>query len=127
MSNKKNAKTMKASQITYKITDTNSGMFAEVNLPEGTFNLSISFKRGMNNRRETVITGNYPTEKYMISYDGGLVILEKGGDYEIGQELDHKAFGKGIVEKVSDKSITINFAKVGQKTMMKSIIKNFLN
>ena len=117
---------MKNSEITYKITDKNSGMFAEVNLPEGTFNLKISFKRGMNNRRESVITGNYPTEKYMISYDGSLIILEKGGEFTVGQKLEHKAFGKGIVEKVTENSITVNFTKAGQKTMMKSIIKNFL-
>lgn len=71
-------------EITYKITDSNTGTFAQVYLPEGTFNLRLTYHTGLNNRREWSVNGAYPKEKYMISYEGGdLIILKKGGEYEL--------------------------------------------
>ena len=113
--------------VTYEISDTNKGMFAKVNLPEGTFNLTLSYKTGMNNRRIWIVNGNYPKDKWLISYEkGSLIILEKGGNFEVGQILIHKAFGKGIVTNINGSMVTIKFDKVGEKIMMKSILKNFL-
>ena len=119
---------MTTSEITYKIEDTNRGMFATVNLPEGTFNLLLTSFTGLNNRREWKINGHYPTEKYSITYEGGgrLFILVKGGSYEVGQAVNHKAFGNGVIETVNNGSVTINFEKVGMKSMMTSILANFL-
>lgn len=111
----------------YKITDTNKGILAVVTLPEGIFNLTLTYKTGQNNRREWLISGKYPTEKYSILYDGNtLSILEKGGSYEIGQKVEHKAFGFGIITEMSSNCLVINFKNVGTKSLMLSIAKNFL-
>ena len=119
---------METSKFTYKISDTNSGVFAEVNLPEGTFNLRLTSYRGLNNRREWKVNGHFPTEKYSITYEGGgrLFILAKGGSYEVGQIINHKAFGTGTIEAVNSGSVTINFETVGTKSFMTSILANFL-
>jgi len=115
------------SKITYKITDTNYGTKAIVNLPEGTFNLTLTYRNGMNKRREWTVSGSYPEAKYSISYDGGnLFILEKGGEFTVGQKLIHKAFGKGVVTNVNGNMVAVDFGKKGQKVMMKNILKNFL-
>ena len=114
-------------EVTYKISDTNRGTFLTVNLPEGTFNLTLTYKKGMNNQRVWTVNGNYPAAKWSISYEGGKVfILAKGGEYEEGQKVTHKAFGKGVVTYVSENMVTINFDKVGEKVLGKSILKNFL-
>ena len=114
-------------EITYKISDTKYGTKAIVTLPEGTFNLTLTYRKGMNNRREWVVNGNYPEAKYLISYDGGsLFILKKGGEFTIGQKLTHKALGKGVVTNVNGNIVAVDFGKKGQKVMMKSILKNFL-
>lgn len=114
-------------EITYKISDTNYGTKAVVTLPEGTFNLTLSYRTGLNNRREWTVVGNYPKDSYLISYDGGeLIILKKGGEFEVGQKVNHKAFGEGTVTNVNGNMIAIDFGKKGQKVMMKSILKNFL-
>ena len=115
-------------EVTYKISDTNYGTKAVVNLPEGTFTLTLKYHNGINNQRVWTVEGNYPKDKWLISYEGGkLFILEKGrDDFKIGQEVIHKAFGKGVIASINDNMISINFDKIGEKTMMKSIIKNFL-
>lgn len=124
MSNKENTNTMNTS---YKISDTSNGMFLNVTLPEGNFNLSLQSFRGMNNRREFKVVGSYPKDKYSITYEGGHVsILEIGGEFTKGQKVTHKAFGKGRITQVSDSAISIEFNKIGQKTLAKSIAKNFL-
>ena len=113
-------------EITYKISDTSNGIFAEVNLPEGTFNLKLTSYTGLNNRREWKVNGHYPSN-YSITYESGtLFILAKGGSYEIGQVVNHKAFGKGTIESVNSGSVMINFEKVGTKSFMTSILANFL-
>jgi hypothetical protein len=114
-------------EVTYKISDTNNGTKAVVTLPEGTFNLTLNYHKGMNNQRVWTVDGNYPKDKWLISYEGGkLFILKKGGEYEVGQEINHKAFGKGIITNINDNMLSINFDKVGEKIMMKSILKNFI-
>ena len=114
-------------EITYKISDTNYGTKAVVTLPEGTFNLTLTYRTGLNNRREWKVEGNYPRDSYMISYEGDeLIILKKGGEFEVGQKVNHKAFGEGTVTNVNGNMVAIDFGKKGQKVMMKSILKNFL-
>jgi hypothetical protein len=115
-------KTMK----TYKINDTKNGTFATVTLPEGVFNLKLTYKNGLNNVREWSVVGTYPREKYMIAYENGvLIILEKGGDYEVGQKINHKAFGEGVITNVSEKSVIVDF-KGQARPFSKSILKNFI-
>ena len=113
--------------ITYQISDTSTGMFLNVTLPEGSFNLTLKHYRGMNNRREWKVVGNYPSKKWSISYNGADVsILALGGSYTEGQEIIHKAHGKGVVKVVGESMVTIDFEKVGQKTMLTSILNNFI-
>lgn len=115
---------------TYKITDTEKGIFANIQIEEGTFNLEIKqlpYNKIDGNRRTFEVVGNYPTDKYLITYEAGkLFILKKGGKYEVGQKVTHKAFGKGIIEKVTENSLSINFN--GElKNIMKIIAANFLS
>ena len=111
----------------YTISDTNKGVFAKVELDGKEYNLSLRYRTGSNNRRTWEVCGKYPTEKYLISYEGGkLIILEKGGEYEVGQTVNHKAFGKGIVTNVTDTTLAIDFGAKGEKCIMKSILNNFL-
>lgn len=111
---------------TYEIKDTNAGTFATVTLEEGTFNLQLTYKNGLNNTRVWEVKGSYPKEKYSITYEQGkLFILAKGGEYVIGQIVNHKAFGEGVILNVTETVVTVNF-KAGQKSIMKSILKNFI-
>lgn len=113
-------------KITSKISDTKNGTFATVNLAEGKFNLTLKPRRGANNRKEWDVVGSYPADKYLISYEGGsLIILPKGGEYTVGQEVTHKVFGKGVVTDVADNALVIKFAEC-EKMLLKSILKNFL-
>jgi hypothetical protein len=112
-------------QITTKIQDTSKGIFATVTTPEGIFNLKLTFVRGLNNKRECVITGNYPEDLYDISYQGGLVVLKKGGSFTVNQKIIHRAFGKGVITSVNDNAIIIDFNGT-IKCMQASILKNFL-
>ena len=115
-------------EITYKIEDTNSGVFATVNLPEGTFNLRLTSFTGLNNRREWKVNGHYPMDKYMITYEGGgrLFIFVKGGEWNEGETVTHRAFGKGVITAVYESSLTVEFENFGTKSIMKSIAINFL-
>lgn len=114
--------------VSYKIEDTNSGVKAFVTLPEGNFTLNLNYHNGMNGRRVWTVEGNYPKDRYMISYEmGKLFIIEKSNnELTEGQIINHKAFGKGIITSVSDNTVVINFDKAGQKQLMKSILANFL-
>lgn len=114
-------------EITYKLSDTSKGHFLTVNLPEGTFNLTLSYHTGFNNTREWKVNGNYPKDKYSITYtNGNVFILKIGGEYAEGQKVTHKAFGKGVITFAGKNTLTINFKKVGEKSLMKSIAGNFL-
>lgn len=114
-------------EITYKINDSKGGTFATVNTPDGTFNLKLVYHNGQDNRRVWEVKGTYPREKYMITYEGGrLFILRKGGDFEVGQTITHKAFGTGVVKSVNGNAVCVNFEKAGEKVMMKSILANFI-
>jgi hypothetical protein len=117
---------METLKTSYSIKDTNSGIFAKVNLPEGTFNLKLYYHFGLNGTREWEIKGNYPKEKYSISYDMGMLfILKIGGEFEEGQKINHKAFGKGIITSIKGQMIIIDF-KGTKKLFAKSILTNFL-
>lgn len=123
------SKATQKSEISFKINDGYNGTFAEVKLPEGNYNLKLTPYRGLNNRREWKVLGNYPKDKYRISYEGGgdLHILKKGGAlYNAGETVTHTAFGKGVITSVSDDMVTINFEKAGTKSLLKSIASNFL-
>ena len=111
---------------TYKIQDTNNGMIATITLAEGVYRLELTYKTGLNNTRVWEVKGNYPKDKYSITYEQGqLFILAKGGDYKAGQIINHKAFGEGVVLSVTETIVTIDF-KAGQKSIMKSILNNFI-
>jgi hypothetical protein len=123
----KNAKEVKTTIPSYKISDSKIGMFATVNLPEGVFNLTLKPHKGINNRKEWTVIGSYPTEKWSISYEGGkLFILAKGGDFFVGQKINHKAFGKGVITNINGGTVGINFNESGEKAMAKSILTNFI-
>lgn len=113
--------------ISYEIKDNGYGLKAFIHLPEGNFTLTLKSKYDFNGRRIWDVIGTYP-KNYSISYDAnGLSILEKNDTaFEVGQKLNHKAFGTGTVIKVNGNAVTIDFDKVGQKTMMATILRNFL-
>lgn len=118
---------MKTSGITYELKDNGNGMFAFINTPDGTFTVKITSFIGLNGRKEWEVAGNYPKNKYYIVYESNqLIVLPKGGEYEVSQVVNHKAFGKGTVTAVNASSVTINFEKVGTKSLLKSIAANFL-
>lgn len=113
-------------KTTYKIQNTNNGMIATVTLAEGVYCLVLTYKTGLNNTRVWEVKGSYPKEKYSITYEQGqLFILAKGGSYEVGQIINHKAFGEGVILNVTETIVTIDF-KAGQKSIMKSILNNFI-
>jgi len=113
----------------YKITDTKSGIFAKVDLEEGTFNLEIRqlpYNRIDGNRRTFEVIGTYPRENYAITYEAGrLFILKKGGSYTVGQEVEHSTFGKGIINEITNNALAVTFGEE-KKYIMKSIAINFL-
>ena len=114
------------SNIIWTINDSNSGTWAKVTTPEGTFNLKLTYKTVMNGRREWSVNGQWPKDKYMITYNGGeLFVLPLGGDFEVGQVINHKAFGQGTISSIVGEVVTIQFAN-GSKSLMKSILKNFI-
>lgn len=118
---------MKTTEISYEIKDTNYGTKVFLHLPEGDFTLNLRYHRGMNNRRVWTVDGTYPEDKYLISYENGkLFVLPKGGDYKVGQIIEHKAHGKGTVISVNETSVVIDFGTKGEKMMLKSILKNFI-
>jgi hypothetical protein len=114
--------------ISYEIKDTTYGVKAFLHLPEGDFTLTLKPRRGANSRRVWEIAGNYPKDKYCISYDGGnLLILDVDNTpFTVGQEINHRAFGKGKVTSVNGDMVAIDFEKVGEKTMMSSLLRNVL-
>jgi hypothetical protein len=117
--------------FSYKIQDTPKGIFANVELSEGTFNLEIKqlpYNKIDGNRRVFEVVGNYPKENYSISYEAGkLFILEiTNKDYSEGQKVTHKVFGKGVISKVTETALQIEF-KAGSKTLLKSMASNFLS
>jgi hypothetical protein len=113
--------------ISYEIKDSNYGTMAYVHTPEGDFTLKISYYNGLNGRREHKVTGNYPRDKYSISYEQGkLFILEiDNGDYKEGQKVNHKAFGEGIIKEVLENTITIEF-NGASRCLAKKLASNFL-
>ena len=114
------------SNIIWTINDSKTGTWAKVTTPEGTFNLKLTYKTVMNGRREWSVTGQLPKDKYMITYNGGeLFVLPLGGDFEVGQVINHKAFGKGTITTIVGEIVTIQFTN-GSKSLMKSILKNFI-
>ena len=118
---------MTASTISFKINDSVNGIFATINLPEGEFHVRLDYKKGFNGRREWTVLGQYPKDKYSITYDGTLTILPlSAGNFEVGQKVTHKAFGKGVVISSSTGAIRVEFEKVGQKQIMRSIASNFM-
>lgn len=120
---------MKATEknISYEIKDNGYGMKAFVHLPEGDFTLTLKYHNGMNGRREWDVIGHYP-KNYSITYGAnGLSILERDETaFEVGQKINHKAFGAGTVIKVNGNAVVVDFKKVGQKPMMGTILRNFL-
>jgi len=114
--------------VSYQIKDTNSGTKAFVTLPEGNFTLNLSYRNGLNGRRVWTVEGNYPKNRYMISYEMGklFIIEKKDNDFTEGQIINHKAFGQGTVTLVRSNAVVINFDKAGQKQFAKSILANFL-
>lgn len=113
--------------ISYEIKDNGYGMKAFVHLPEGDFTLTLKYHNGMNGRREWNVTGNYP-KNYSISYDAnGLHILERDETaFEVGQKVNHKAFGAGVVTNVNGNVVSVEFENKGKKVMMGTILRNFL-
>ena len=113
--------------ISYKINDTVNGIFATVYLPEGEFHLRLDYRRGMNNRRTWTIRGNYPEDKYLISYENGeLFVLPKssGDEFVEGATVEHSRFGKGLVTSATKNVVNVTFEKYGNKSLAKSIIAN---
>ena len=114
----------------YTIKDTKKGIFANVELLEGNFNLEIKqlpYDKINGNRRIFEIVGYYPTEKYSISYEAGkLFILEiNASNYVEGQKVNHVIFGEGTIIKVTENVLLVDF-NGNEKTIMKSIATNFL-
>ena len=117
---------MATTDYIYKMRDTKSGIYADLTIDGKTYNLSLRYFRGMNNTRDWEVKGNFPADKYSISYEGGkLIVLRKGGDYEVGQKINHKAFGEGVITSINGNMIGIDFNGT-TKAMMKSILANFL-
>lgn len=118
---------MTTSTISFKINDSVNGIFATINLPEGEFHVRLDYKKGFNGRREWTVLGQYPKDKYSITYDGTLTILPlSAGDFEVGQKVTHKAFGKGVVTEVGKGAIRVQFNKKGEHLIMRSIAANFM-
>lgn len=115
--------------ISYKINDTVNGIFATVYLPEGEFHLRLDYRRGIDNRRTWTIRGNYPKDKYTISYQNGeLIVLpvSKGEEFIEGAKVEHKKYGKGIITRVTSGMVDVTFDKYGKKNLAKFIIANFM-
>lgn len=89
----------------------------------------LSFKVSKQDKVNVYIlaTTTLDRDKYFVSYDiEGLSLLPKDSkEYELGQIVNHKSYGKGQIIEMNKTALKVNFN--GEiKVLAKSIASNFL-
>ena len=85
--------------------------------------------RGLGGPRQKPV--NYYTQSANPSANPGFgKAFPMGGtseDYGVGDSVKHLKFGKGVVRSITpingDKEVTVDFERVGEKTMFASLVK----
>jgi len=125
---------MKTTVSEIRRSDRNSGMYAEVIFSDNT-NLVYRVEFGKEGPRHddrrteklVFVSGTANCEMWSVMiHSNQITVLEKNNNqYEVGQEVNHKSYGKGIITKVTNNALMIDFNGIS-KVMLKSIVSNFL-
>lgn len=117
-------------KVTYRESKIYGNGIMYVNGKMGSTSFELQFKATKSGKIYTydLVRSTLDSSKYMVSMSNfGLNIVELNNDatFEVGQIVNHKAFGKGTIVEVNDQALVIDFAGT-KKMLMTSMVSNFL-